>query len=110
PTESSKLTQSGLAAGGQVTEDKLCFFGSAEWLKVRSSVNTGFFVPTPQFLALTSAATQSIFSQFAAPTITGRTVTAASLGFNNLVDAGGNPIDPSTPLFGPVTTTVPPAA
>ncbi|HKE04264.1 MAG TPA: carboxypeptidase regulatory-like domain-containing protein [Blastocatellia bacterium] len=107
PKEFFNRNQFGFSAGGPVIEDKTFFFGSAEWLKVRSSVNTGFFVPTPQFLALTSAATQSIFSQFAAPTITGRTATAASLGFNNLVDAGGNPIDPSTPLFGRVTTTVP---
>src|SRR6266498_2982776 len=99
--------QFGFSAGGPVIKDKTFFFGSAEWLKVRSSVNSGFFVPTPQLLALTSAATQSIFSQFAAPAITGRTVTGASLGFDNLIDAGGNPIDPSMPLFGRVTTTVP---
>lgn len=107
PKEFFNRNQFGFSAGGPVIQNKTFFFGSAEWLKVRSNVNTGFFVPTPQFLALTSAATQSIFSQFATPTITGRTVTAASLGFNNLVDAAGNPIDPGTPLFGRVTTTAP---
>jgi len=107
PKEFFNRNQFGFSAGGPVIKDKTFFFGSAEWLKARSSVNTGFFTPTPQLLALTSAATQSIFSQFAAPAITGRTVTAASLGFNNLIDAGGNPIDPNTPLFGRVTTTVP---
>src|SRR5215510_1101873 len=107
PKEFFNRNQFGFSAGGPVIRDKTFFFGSAEWLKVRSSVNTGFFTPTPQLLALTSAATQSIFSQFPAPAGAGRTVTAASLGFNNLIDAGGNPIDPNTPLFGRVTTTVP---
>jgi hypothetical protein len=107
PKEFFNRNQFGFSAGGPVIKDKTFFFGSAEWLKARSSVNSGFFVPTPQLLALTAPATQSIFSQFAAPAITGRTVTAASLGFNSLIDAGGAPIDPSTPLFGRVTTTVP---
>ncbi len=99
--------QFGFSAGGPVIKDKTFFFGSAEWLKVRSSVNTGFFVPTPQLLALTSPAARSIFNTFAAPAITGRVVTASDLGLNSLVDANGNPIAATTPLFGRVTTVAP---
>lgn len=99
--------QFGFSAGGPVIRDKTFFFGSAEWVRVRSSVNTGFFVPTPQFLALTSPATRSIFSKFAAPPITGRVITAGDLGLNSLVGANGNPIAATTPLFGRVTTSAP---
>ena len=99
--------QFGFSAGGPAIKDKTFFFGSAEWLRVRSSVNTGFFVPTPQLLAASSTATQSIFSTFAAPAITGRTVTAADLGLTGLVGANGSPIADNTPLFGRVTTVAP---
>ncbi|MFN7943878.1 MAG: carboxypeptidase regulatory-like domain-containing protein [Blastocatellia bacterium] len=99
--------QFGFSAGGPVIRDKTFFFGSAEWLKVRSSVNTGFFVPTPQLLALTSTATRSIFNTFTPPAITGRTITAGDLGLNSLIDANGRPIPASTPLFGRVTTVAP---
>ncbi len=107
PKEFFNRNQFGFSAGGPVIKDKTFFFGSAEWLRVRSSVNTGFFVPTPELLALTSTATRNIFSTFAAPAITGRTLTAGDLGLTSLVDAGGNPIAASTPLFGRVTTVAP---
>jgi len=107
PKEFFNRNQFGFSAGGPVIKDKTFFFGSAEWLKARSSVNTGFFVPTPQLLALTSPATRSIFNSFAPPAITGRVVTAGDLGLNSIVDASGNPIAATTPLFGRVTTVAP---
>src|SRR5262249_53783480 len=67
PKEFFNRNQFGFSAGGPVIKDKTFFFGSAEWLKARSNVNTGFFVPTPQLLALTSPATRSIFNTFATP-------------------------------------------
>ena len=54
--------QFGFSGGGPIVRDKTFFFGSAEWVKVRSSVDTGFYVPTPELLAASSAATQSIFA------------------------------------------------
>jgi hypothetical protein len=99
--------QFGFSLGGPVIADKTFFFGSGEWLKVRSSVDTPFYVPTPQLLSASSSATQSIFTAFPTPAISGRTVTAGSLGLNSLVDASGAPIDPSTPLFGRVSRPVP---
>jgi hypothetical protein len=38
--------QFGFSGGGPIIKDKTFFFGSAEWIKVRSSVDSGFFVPT----------------------------------------------------------------
>src|SRR5215510_8144490 len=107
PKEFFNRNQFGFSAGGPVIKDKTFFFGSAEWLRVRSGANTGFFVPTPQLLALTSPATRSIFNTFAAPAISGRVVTAGDLGLNSLADANGNPIPATTPLFGRVTTLAP---
>ncbi|MCI0337353.1 MAG: hypothetical protein L0226_07250, partial [Acidobacteria bacterium] len=91
-------------------KNKTFFFGSAEWLKIRSSVNTGFFVPTPQLIAASSSATKSVFSQFPAPSISGRLITAADLGLtgsNTLISSTGAPIAPGTPLFGRVTLPIP---
>jgi carboxypeptidase family protein len=99
--------QFGFSGGGPVIKNKTFFFGSAEWLKVRSSVDTGFFVPTPQLLAASSSSTASIFSQSPPPAITGRLLTAADLGVTGLTSASGAPIDPSTPLFGQVTIPLP---
>jgi len=99
--------QFGFSIGGPVIADKTFFFGSGEWLKVRSSVDTPFYVPTPQLIGASSSATQNIFSTFNAPAITGRLITAGALGLNSLVDANGNPVDPSTPLFGRVNRPVP---
>ncbi len=99
--------QFGLSGGGPVIKNKTFFFGSAEWLKIRSSVDTGFFVPTPQLLAASSAETNSIFTQSPTPAITGRSLTAADLGLTGLTSASGSAIAPDTPLFGRVSSPLP---
>jgi Carboxypeptidase regulatory-like domain/TonB-dependent Receptor Plug Domain/TonB dependent receptor len=100
--------QFGVSGGGPVIKNKTFFFGSAEWLRIRSSVDTPFFVPTPQLLAASSSATNSIFSQSPAPAITGTEfITAGELGLDGLTSATGAPIAASTPLFGQVTIPIP---
>jgi hypothetical protein len=100
--------QFGGSVGGPVIKNKTFFFGSAEWLRIRSSVDTPFYVPTPQLLAASSSATNSIFSQFPAPAITGSNfLTADQLGLGPLVSATGAPIASDTPLFGQVAVPIP---
>jgi hypothetical protein len=93
--------QFGFAVGGPVLKDKLFFFGSTEWTRVRSSAISTAAVPTPQFLALSAANTQSFFTQYGGGknfTFT-KTYTAGQLGITG--------IPSSTPAFGTVAYTAP---
>src|SRR6266853_3636961 len=58
--------QFGYSAGGPVKKDKLFFFQSTEWLRVRSSSTNVVEVPTPQFIAAANSNTQGFFSKFGA--------------------------------------------
>ncbi|HJQ23171.1 MAG TPA: TonB-dependent receptor [Blastocatellia bacterium] len=73
--------QFGYSAGGRVIKDKLFFFSSTEWTRIRSSQEVVSLVPTPEFLAQTSATTRAYFSNYQLVTpINGPTFTAGQLG------------------------------
>src|SRR5215813_12546331 len=56
--------QFGYSAGGRVIKDRLFFFSSTEWTRVRSSGEVISLVPTPQLLAASNSRTQAFFGAF----------------------------------------------
>lgn len=56
--------QFGYSLGGPVIENKLHFFSSTEWTRVRSSTPVINVVPTPQLIAASNAATRNFFGAY----------------------------------------------
>jgi len=56
--------QFGYSVGGPIKKDKLFFFQSTEWLRVRSSATAIVNVPTPQLIAAAGPNTQQFFNAF----------------------------------------------
>ena len=54
--------QFGYSAGGPAVKNKLFFFSSTEWLRIRSPAQETAVVPTSQFLALTAPGVQAFFA------------------------------------------------
>ncbi len=92
--------QFGYSFGGRVIKDKLFFFNSTEWTRVRSQGELLAFVPTQELINLSAPATRDFFSAYTlAARPTGRIRTASQLGITGVP---GN-----TPAFQEVAYSVP---
>jgi hypothetical protein len=99
--------QSGFSLGGPLVKDKLHFFASGEYIRVRSQAGDIALVPTPEFLARTSPTTQAFFNQFPlAIPINGPVLTAGELA--GVIPGGAfSRLPSSLPVFGQVQRTLP---
>lgn len=92
--------QFGYSFGGRAIKDKLFFFNSTEWTRVRSQGELLAFVPTQQLINLSAPATRDFFSAYTlAARSTGRIRTAGELGITG--------VPASTPAFQEVAYSVP---
>ncbi|HEX8773956.1 MAG TPA: TonB-dependent receptor [Pyrinomonadaceae bacterium] len=105
--------QFGYSIGGPVLKNKLFFFSSTEWIRVRSTGTVTTVVPTAALINASAAATKNFFAQYPLEaTPTSRVFTAAETAGLFNVTAGSTfglfaAANPNLPVFQEVQSVVP---
>jgi outer membrane receptor protein involved in Fe transport len=101
--------QMGFSLGGPVVKDKVHFFASGEYIRVRSSDTLISWVPTPELLAASDPATQAFFSAYGGGTsINGPILTRGDVSAIVGTAAGPfNSLPAGLPAFGRVDKSLP---
>jgi outer membrane receptor protein involved in Fe transport len=102
--------QFGYSFGGRIIRDKLFFFSSTEWTRVRSGSETITIVPTPDLIAASNANTKAYFAAFQLKQpINGTTYTVGKILADNpsLTSGPFFNLPSNMPAFGQAIYTVP---
>ena len=109
PKGSYTRNQFGYTVAGPVIKNKLFFFQSTEWIRVRSAASLTSYIPTPQLISFTPANVQQ-YMQRAGKNVPsfGSTLTAAQVvAMTGDHGAFASTVPASTPIFGLVNYTAP---
>jgi hypothetical protein len=92
PADHFTRNQFGFSVGGPVLRDRLFFYSNFEWNRIRSIGSKIYEIPTPAFIAASSATTQTFFSNF------GTIAPSTRIGQTVAVDGytGANPLELAT--------------
>ena len=113
PKDRFTRNQFGYSFGGPIVKNKLFFFSSTEWTRVRSLQNVINLVPTAELISASNSATQTFFANYQLATpINGTVYTVgdivSTVGASNFSATNAFSNLPSTlPAFGQVRFTVP---
>jgi hypothetical protein len=103
--------QFGFALGGPIIKDKVFIFGSPEWIRVRGNASNQSLIPTPQFLSVSNANTQTFLNTYGKnPPAYSSTLSKADVVAGGVTPTPGGPfaaLPNSTPVFGIVNFSAP---
>lgn len=111
PRGAFNRNQFGYSVGGPILKNKLFFFSSTEWTRVRSNSLSINYVPTPQLLAASSPNTRAFFNAFPlAVPISGQVLSVGQVAAALGLPSSGNAftaLPSSLPAFGQVQYSIP---
>lgn len=94
--------QFGYSIGGPILKDKLFFFNTTEWIRVRAEATNLAYVPDPTFISLSAANTQAYFQSYGKlkpGTQTVSTLTAGDLVGLGVAGPGVGALPGATPVL-----------